>query len=269
MDNKTNAKQIINNATLIIKDINSLSLLRSELLSNFEKIKNKNSNEFGQGQFLALTGQFAVINFLAKVNLILDSGFKKFTKKEDIVKWKEIKDNIKNKPEYKLFKEYFEKGKPHLYQTNEMDAFVKLILDYPVDLGFKNNNNNIKKVWGDIRNQITHMVRLGQGNVVINGVTPNFTYSEAKDLNSKNIKYSFDLMGIEHSLELKNKLIKNKVSSTREIYQMTSSRIYTDYLNIAINNICIWLCEKIDKDEFDSKNIENLIYWFNARDASN
>ena len=162
------ASLIENRPFSIIADTNTFVWARAEHRAVFSEIK-----EIGGGNFLIVLGLFAVIGYLAKINAILNG--------RDVVT-KTQKDHAKEllKP---IFKEHPEIKDRVLVkrvgQINETDAFKQLMEDAHISWGMP--QNDLFKVWDDLRNKLTHMV-IPENGYQLNTRMGGENYKQAKEV---------------------------------------------------------------------------------------
>lgn len=224
---KNKLKNIIKSASLMLNDVDTFLLMRSEFIKNFEEFEI--SHGIGGGNFLSLIGQFAIINFLSKIYCILKKGESAFISQKQIDEWKELKDKLKKKEPgfWEEIKKYYEKNKPRLGEMNESEAFVLFINDCPVKI--LANKKDTEKIWKYFRNKISHLA-LPKGKVAT----------------TKFYKYSF--------LEAKESVKKSNEAAIKD------NICDVDLLNYRIKEAIEWLENEIDKRKNRQKVI-TIIKW--------
>ncbi|KKQ85821.1 MAG: hypothetical protein UT54_C0061G0004 [Candidatus Daviesbacteria bacterium GW2011_GWB1_39_5] len=253
---------IENTCHLMLNDTYSFVFLRSEGLKYLKK------HSLGGGNLLMVIGQFAVLNFLAKVYVVVRNGTKSYVIEKDIGAYEESITNIKKKyPEiWKVVRKYCQK--PRLWEVkNETEAFVRLILDYPEDIGISKNEDAVKKVWRDFRNKISHIATIANGNMSLT-----FEFQKGQDFEYarkflENVKQkSFFIRNQEEKDKLRKEIIaennkKGAFTSTEVIGRATNDQVRPDILSKDIQKIMQWLIKKIKNSEFEEDHIKSLYDW--------
>lgn len=255
-------KIIENTCGLMINDTYSFVFLRSEGLNYLKE------HSLGGGNFLMIIGQFAVLNYLAKTYSILCSGEVVYVTQEDVKEFENIREDLKiNHSEvWKKIKKLLKK--PRLWDfINETEAFVKLIFDYPGDLGIPKNDESMMKVWNDYRNKLSHIASIGNNNI---SVTLEYwdqkTYIEAKEFLENENGKPFSISSKEEKNRLEKEIFaeNNKRSmptNTDVVWKATADKLIPDFLSRDIRKIISWLIGRIKADDFDNINIKQLYSW--------
>lgn len=258
---KSSIELIENTCNLMINDTYSFIFLRSEGLSSLKK------QSLGGGNLLMVIGQFAVLSFLAKVYLILKNGDSSYISEKDIEQYNvDVKKVKETNPEtWKQIKLYCKK--PRLWEVNETEAFVRLILDYPENIGIPKNENSIREVWQDFRNKISHIGTIANGNMALS-----FEFQEGETFNGA-VKFleemkqeSFHILSQKEKDKIRKEIIadnnkKGAPTSSLVIARATYNQIRPDLLSRDIKKIVQWLIKRIKDNEFKEDNIKSLYDW--------
>ena len=258
---KTRIREILKNANLIIKDNYSYIYLNSE------RNRDIKTYDLGKGTFTSAISLFALLNFISKLYIILKKDNKKIIQQKHIDEFEELKALIKerNNTDWKRIKKYFKK--PRIGEINETDAFVELIVDTPVELGFnKNNPQEIRKMWSLFRNKLTHLIALKgnmlNGQMLIQTIINSGNYLDnLKFIKSRYPNYpAFDIVD-NKTKEVFEK--KTNIDNVTKQYILKDS-CYVDQLKICCELILDWLIKEIDSDRFSNENMNILNDWLDS-----
>lgn len=223
MNEKEKLVDYINRSQAIIADTNTYIWLRSVNPKILNDIP-----ELGGGNLLMALGLFAVINYLGKIYTILKGGIPVTKDQADAAnQW--LKDkNIKDSGFEKIIET------KRFGQLNETEAFKTLLNDCPgLNLGL--SPEELKGVWHNIRNKLTHVVSPGK-DYQINARLGGGTYEKAK---------------------------KEAFNFNRVFYIDGSVRVHcnVDVLGIKVEKIKEWIIEQLNSNTFEEDNINRALRW--------
>lgn len=259
---KNNSIELIERTCgLMLNDTNSFIFLRSEGLNLFKKYS------LGGGNLLMVIGQFAVLNFLSKVYAVASRGEKAYKTEEDVRKYLEIIENLKqnNSEVLSKLKKYCKK--PNLGEVNETMSFIELVKDYPENIGIPREETIIKKVWEDFRNKISHIATIANGNsAFVFEFQKNDSFNQAKRFIEKTNEKPFYILTKDEKNKMRKEIIadnnkKGIATSTSAIAGATYNQIRPDILSRDIRKIMRWLINRIKNNEFKEDNIGFLYDW--------
>ena len=258
---KNKIKKNLKNANLIIKDNYSYLYLNSERNQDIK------TYDLGRGTYTSAISLFALLNLISKMYTILKNGDKKIIQKKHINEFEELKASIKerNCADWKRLKKYFKR--PRIGDVNETDAFVELVEDTPVELGFnKKNPQEIKELWSLFRNKLTHLISLKgnilNGQMLIQTIISGGNYLDNFDF----IKSRYPNYPVFNIVDNKTKDIFEKnpdIDNTTKQYILKDS-CDVDQLIICCKLIVDWLIEEIDSNKFSYANMKILTDWLES-----
>lgn len=260
----TDNEYIINclrNASLIIKDNHSFIYLMSERSSDMQKYN------LGRGSFVTAISLFSLLNFISKIFTILKHGDDVLVTEKDIEEYEKLKIAIKSNPQLKWsqVKKYF--IKPRLGDINELDAFVLMIELCPIDFGIdKTNKEQIKEIWRNYRNKLTHIISLkgaiSAGQMLINEVIE----PSSEGMYLKNLDFIKGRLSVYKPFDIPSEKTKEVVLKKIDLDIVTLQHIikdncYVERLTIASQMLLDWIIEEINGSHFSSENSALAVKW--------
>lgn len=213
----------INRSFDIIADTNTYIWIRAVQPQILQENK-----ELGGGNLLMALGLSAVLNYLAKIYILLkEEGGITAEEIKQAKQW--LKDNQYEKLAFKDAIEIKRVG-----QINETEAFKKLLADCPgANLGL--TAEELLGVWRNVRNKLTHTATPGK-DYQVDARWGGVTYQNAKaDAFNFNMVFYTDGFGRMHC--------------------------NVDVLNIRVEKIKEWLIEQITQDIFGKEAVVRALKW--------
>lgn len=224
----------------MLNDVNSFIFLRSKTgLAILHEYK------LGGGNHLSLIGQFAILNFISKIHLILNKGNEAYVGSDEVTKIQELKRNAPSNVRRYVWV-------PRLGEVNEKGAFVLLVLKYPKDMGIPKVQNKIEKVWDDLRNKISHLATIEVDNIAMTLEYPTIEFPQIFEEAKKwTLAKPFIIIDPAKRERHKAKIIREdpnfKKPISRIMWNAASDVVTVDFLNIAIQEISDWIIENINR----------------------
>lgn len=244
----------IKNSLMMLNDVNSFIFLRSK-----KGLPILNEYKLGGGNHLSLIGQFAMLNFISKINFVLNKGGSVYIGSDKIENVRKIrKDTPAN------LRKYIRIPKPG--EMNEKDAFVFLIFKYPIDLGIPKQKEKIEKVWDDLRNKISHLATIEADNVAVAVRYPTIEYLQIfKEAKKWTLAKPFTIIKPGDRKNHKAKIKKDdpdlKKPISKIMWNAASDVVTVDFLNIAIQEIADWIIENINSGSYPKDNLLEAEKW--------
>lgn len=238
----------------MLNDVNSFIFLRSKTgLSILQKYK------LGGGNHLSLIGQFAILNFISKIHLVLNKGRRAYVGSDKVTKIKELKRNAPSN-----VRRYVRV--PRLGEINEKGAFVLLVLEYPKDIGIPKVQDKIEKVWDDIRNKISHLATIEVDNVAMTLSYPTIEFSQIfKEAKKWTLAKPFIIIDPadreRHKAKIKREDPNFEKPISRIMWNAASDVVTVDFLKIAIGEISDWIIENINKGIYKEDYLSETKKW--------
>jgi len=244
----------IKNSLMMLSDVNSFIFLRSKTgLPILKEYK------LGGGNHLSLIGQFAILNFISKIHLVLNIGREAYVGSEKVIKIKGIKKSAPSE-----IKKYVRV--PKIGEINEKQAFVLLVIKYPKDIGIPKIKDKIEKIWDDIRNKISHLATIEVDNIAVTLHYPTIEYrqifEEAKEWTlAKPFVVISPANREKHKAKIKREDPDLEKPLSKIMWNAASDIVIVDFLNIAIQEISDWIIENINKGVYREDNISETKEW--------
>lgn len=248
---------------MMLNDVNSFIFLRSKTgLATLQQYK------LGGGNHLSLIGQFAILNFIAKIHFVLNKGSRAYIGSDKVTEIKELKKSAPSN-----VKKYIRV--PRLGEINEKSAFVLLVFEYPKDIGLPKVRDKIEKVWDDLRNKISHLATIEVDNIAIALEYPAIEFlqisEEAKKWTLAKPFIIIDPADREkHKAKIKMEDPNFEKPTSRFMWNAASDMVTVDFLNTAIQEIADWIIENINKGVYKEDSLSETKKWIeiNFRSAS-